>query len=207
MRIINDKKILEQLLEKYKISSYFTDTNLDFLLFSYDKGEFITRAEVKIPYIIFAVEGIVTVYIIREDGTQYTIAENKNFIVLGDVEFITNDFSPFFIEVIKPVKVIALSVEKNQEKFRNDVKFLNFLLQAFTEKMKWLIQYEPYSINLEDKLLRYIQTSCPEKILTHIEKTSKLLHCSRRQLQRVLKDLTERNILIKEKKGNYRLNN
>lgn len=206
MKIINDKKILEELLEKYKIYSYFTDKNLEFLLFSYEKGEFITKAEVKIPYIMFITEGTAAVYIIREDGTQYTIAENKNFMIFGDVEFITKDFSPFFIEVVKPLKVIALSLEKNEEKLRSDIKFLNFLLQAFTEKMKWLIQYEPYSTSLEDKLIRYIQSSCPEMNLTHIEKTSKLLHCSRRQLQRVLKKLTEKNILIKEKKGNYRLN-
>lgn len=204
MKILKNKKILDDLIEKYKIHSYFNSENLKFSLLSYEKGEFLIESEVEVPYIMFVVEGAVTVYIIREDGTQYTIAENKDFVVLGDVEFVTGDFSPFFIEVIKPVKVIALSIEENRKILKSDTKFLNFLLEAFAKKMKWLVKYDPYSVSLEDKLLHYIQTSCPDMILTKIEKTSKLLHCSRRQLQRVLKNLTEKNILTKEGKGIYR---
>lgn len=206
MKIINDKILLNKLIEKNKITSYFNTKNLEFSLYSYEKGELIAQADKKISDIIFLVEGAVTIYVIRDDGTQYTIAENKDFIILGDVEFITDIPSPFFIEVVKPLKVIALSIEKNKDSLKKDVIFLNFLLQVFSEKMRWLVNTESYSINLEDKVVRYIKNYCPNNILINIEKTANLLHCSRRQLQRVLKKLIDNNTLQKIKKGVYKLN-
>lgn len=206
MKILNDKLLLNKLIEKNKITSYFDTKNLEFSLYSYEKGELIAQADKKISDIIFLVEGAVTIYVIRDDGTQYTIAENKDFIILGDVEFITDIPSPFFIEVVKPLKVIALPIEKNKSILKKDVIFLNFLLQVFSEKMRWLVNTESYSINLEDKVIRYIKNYCPNGILTNIEKTANLLHCSRRQLQRILKKLVDNNILQKIKKGVYKLN-
>ena len=44
---------------------------------------------------------------------------------------------------------------------------------------------------------------CDDHILRRIEKTSEILHCSRRQLQRVLHELVEKDILIKLSKGVY----
>jgi len=59
-------------------------------------------------------------------------------------------------------------------------------------------------ISLEDKLLHYIQYCCHDGLLVHIGKASENLHCSRRQLQRVLRKLTEQGILEKTSKGVYR---
>lgn len=56
-------------------------------------------------------------------------------------------------------------------------------------------------ISLEDKLLHYIQYCCHDGLLVHIGKASENLHCSRRQLQRVLRKLTEQGILEKLRKG------
>ena len=49
----------------------------------------------------------------------------------------------------------------------------------------------------------YMKYQCDDHILKRIEKTSEILHCSRRQLQRVLHELVEKDILIKLSKGVY----
>ena len=59
--------------------------------------------------------------------------------------------------------------------------------------------------SLEEKLLYYLQYTCPHNTLTNVEQTAAHIHCSRRQLQRLLKKLTDGGTLIKIKKGCYRL--
>lgn len=44
-----------------------------------------------------------------------------------------------------------------------------------------------------------------EDSLKSIEEAINYLHCSRRQLQRILKKLCDENILIKEGKGKYKI--
>lgn len=208
MKIIKNQEILKNFIEKYKINSYFDNKNLNFQLLFYEKNEFLTEADKFIPYIMFVVEGSVALYAIRPDGTQYTITENNSFFLLGDVEFITKSTTLFFAEAITPVKVIALSLKENSEILKNDTCFLNFLLNTFAQKLKyWATNSKIYSVNLEEKLLNHITNFCYENKLSNIEKTATILHCSRRQLQRVLKKLTDENILIKEKKGVYILKN
>lgn len=207
MKEIRDAELLEKILLKHDIKSYFDNKNLDFQLFSYEKGEFLTEAEEEVPYIIFVVEGSVSIYAIRADGTQYTVAENNALLILGDVEFISKSKSLFFAEALTPITAVSLSLKKYENILQKDTHFLNFLLVVFTEKMKhWAKNSRIYSINLEDKLLNYIKNYCPHMTFTNIEKSAALLHCSRRQLQRVLKKLTDENVLIKEKKGKYKLN-
>ena len=57
----------------------------------------------------------------------------------------------------------------------------------------------------QQALLAYLRWSCPNHTITNVGETAFHLHFSRRQLQRVLKDLTDKGVLIKEGKGRYSL--
>jgi len=46
---------------------------------------------------------------------------------------------------------------------------------------------------------------CPEGELKGVEKAAFLLHCSDRQLQRILNDYERQNVIKKVGKGTYRL--
>ena len=65
------------------------------------------------------------------------------------------------------------------------------------------VQHDQNFMSLEEKVIAYMKYQCDDHILRRIEKTSEILHCSRRQLQRVLHELVEKDILIKLSKGVY----
>ena len=58
---------------------------------------------------------------------------------------------------------------------------------------------------LEESFLSYLSERCPDQTFSGAEKMAMQLHCSRRQLQRVLKKLLEEGQLVKLSKGSYRL--
>ena len=59
--------------------------------------------------------------------------------------------------------------------------------------------------SLEEAFLAYLSTRCPDQTFSGVEKMAMQLHCSRRQLQRVLKKLLTEGKLVKLSKGRYRL--
>ena len=59
--------------------------------------------------------------------------------------------------------------------------------------------------NLEEKLLFFLSRVQPDHEIRSVNQTLQPLHCSRRQLQRVLKKLCEEGRIIKTGRGRYRL--
>ena len=84
-----------------------------------------------------------------------------------------------------------------------DVCFLRFLLRSITEKLEQSAHTEAVGGTLEDRLLHWMDFRCPDGKLTKIGETAALLHCSTRQLQRVLRQLTETGVLLRTGKGVY----
>ena len=87
----------------------------------------------------------------------------------------------------------------------NDNTFLRFLLHSIAHKMTLVSKAEITFSGLEEKLLHHLKYNCPDQQFQGVETTAIHLHCSRRQLQRILKSLTERKILEKQSKGTYKL--
>ena len=58
---------------------------------------------------------------------------------------------------------------------------------------------------LEERLLHYMDHICENRTLSQIGNAAAYLHCSRRQLQRLLKKFAESGVLVKEERGHYRL--
>lgn len=192
-------------LNHYGIPRFFDTGNLPFFLIRYEKGETIIRPTERTKYLQFIVKGTVSIYAIRRDGSQFPIASGDDFTFLGDVEFVNQDFPTLFAEAKSGVTAIALSLEENKPALDKDLAFLHFTLRSLVKKIELSTMNEAAFAGLEEKLLHYIQYYCSDGLLVHIGKASENLHCSRRQLQRVLRKLTGQGILEKTAKGIYRL--
>jgi Mn-dependent DtxR family transcriptional regulator len=59
--------------------------------------------------------------------------------------------------------------------------------------------------SLEERLLFYMEKRCEGQILQGVEKAASSIQCSKRQLLRILKRLTEEGIVVKTGKGRYQL--
>ncbi len=204
MRKIQDSQLLEYYLHQKQILSHFDTPNLQFHMFQFDKGEFICNTFKNISYLHFVVKGSFEIYAQRENGSQYKIVIMDTPCLLGDMELFTNPSPLMFVEAREPVCCISLSLRQYQQVLLNDNRFLRFLLDSISNKFYMFLQVEVNFKSVEEKLLNFMENECPDFTIHSIEKTCAALHCSRRQLHRILKKLTESGIIEKIGKGTYK---
>lgn len=205
MKQIHDSKMLEQYIKHHHINEIFNTPNLTFRLYQYERGELLNHSHNSSNHIQFLVSGAVQIYSIREDGSRYPLCLLNDFTILGDMEFCGETSLPFLVEAAKKVICIELPLYEFKNMLLNDNTFLRFLLHSITHKMALFMQSEASFTNLEEKLLHFLKYDCPEHQFQGVETTAIHLRCSRRQLQRLLKSLTDRHIIKKIGKGIYQL--
>lgn len=203
MRYYSNAVLTQQLLDTWKIPSLFSTQNLAFSLVEYQPGEFLTSPNHESRQLLFLVQGSVTIRAIRPDGSEYVLTSGDRFSMLGDVEFVTKKPPAFYAQASTPVLALTLPLGTYAAELEQDVRFLRFLLRSITEKLERSSHAESVGGTLEDRLLHWMDFRCPDGRLTKIGETAALLHCSTRQLQRVLHHLTETGVLRRTGKGIY----
>lgn len=203
MNIINSKAQVDAWLEKGNILSYFDTPGLTFCGYSYEKGEYITMPGRRLDKILFLIEGTVQIYGIRDDGSISPINQIQSPAVIGDLEFSNGGVSPLFTETKTPVICISLSTKEYWDKLHCDLRFLHMLLRSYADKLELVTALDTVAATLEKRVLVYMQNVCPSSEIRGIEPALAQLHCSRRQLQRVLKKLCEEKKVEKLGKGRY----
>ncbi|MCD7809566.1 MAG: cyclic nucleotide-binding domain-containing protein [Erysipelotrichaceae bacterium] len=202
MKTFTNSQQIQQWIKENHIYEYFDTSNLIFDAYSYDKGELITSPNKILNTVMFFISGSVKIYGIREDGSVSSINHLDSPFMIGDLEFSNHGLSPFFTESNTETICLSLSIEKYYEELNHDVKFLHLLLSSYSNKLIQASTMNTIAPTIEERVLLYFQTNYQ---LKGIEKASIQLHCSRRQLQRVLKKLCDNNKIKKIGKGSYRL--
>lgn len=205
MKQICDETLLNSYLERYQIKKLFDTKELPFRLYQYEKGEFLNNIHNASAFLQFVVEGAIRIYSVREDGSYYPVGLIEEFTLFGDMEFCGEVSLPMVVEATKRVTCVEIPLYECREKLLRDNAFLRFLLRSVVRKMALFVQSEALFSGLEEKLLHYMSEECPGQCFQGVEKTALHLRCSRRQLQRLLKSLTEQKIIEKTGKGKYRL--
>lgn len=203
MRHRSDPQAVQKLLEQFQISALFSTKDLRFSLVEYQPGEFLTSPNQETQCLLFLVQGTVTIRSIRPDGSEYVLTSGQRFSMLGDVEFVTKKPPAFYAQASTPVLALSLPLGSYAAALEEDAVFLRFLLRSITEKLEQSSHAEAVGGTLEDRLLHWLEFRCPDGKLTSIGQTAALLHCSTRQLQRVLRRLTESGVLKHTGKGVY----
>lgn len=204
MERIEDVAMVKAYAERFHMDRFFS-SDIQFTLLRYSPGETIVHPSKPFEYLQFIVEGEIFVYAIREDGSFYSLAEGKRKILLGDIRFITGQQPDLYAEAKSEVMAISVSVRTYGERLSKDSRFLRHLAWTLAEEFRLAILYEAKYISLSDKLIHYIRYSSDEGHLTHVGRAALALHVSERQLQRVLRQLTEMGKLERLGKGQYRL--
>lgn len=203
MKKIYDKKLIDKIKKEYCIEDYFSN-NYEFIIIEYEEGETIINPLEKTQYIQFVIEGTLLISFIDQDGRQTIVSQSEELCILGDMEFV-DDLNPmFFAEAKTKVKTLALSLKEYKEKLNQDFQFLHTLLNSIASKLKQSSTNQFVYQSVEERFLYYMNYYCGGS-LNSIEEAISYLHCSRRQLQRVLKKLCDEEIIIKEGKGKYKI--
>lgn len=205
MKKIYHTATIKSVLKKYAFDQYFDNLDYPFYLINYQKGETIVHPSTLSYLLQFIIEGEILIHAIHQDGSDYHLTKQNTLILLGDIEMITNEQPYFFVTAQTDVRVIALNYLENKKKLDTDYQFLHFLLFNLAKKVNQASLTNSSNMTLEEKLIYHIHHSCPNHILTNIKQTSQLLHCSQRQLLRIIKKLCATKQLVKIKKGTYQL--
>lgn len=205
MREIQDPQLLEHYIQKHQIRSFFDTPDLPFRLYEYAPGEMINVVNPMEKNMKFIVEGVFDHYLIQEDGTLHLIAHCDGFGFMGDLAFCRQISANRYQEVIEKVRAVELPLEPLREILEQDNRFLRFLLDTMAHRMTMSMHIRSDMSSAERALTAYLRWRCPNHTITNVTETAFHLNYSRRQLQRVLKDLTEKGTLRKTGKGHYTL--
>ncbi len=205
MKYLSDPALLNEILKKWDIPGRFDAGELEFRLARVEKGELLTAPFKSMDELMFMAEGTVNIYGLREDGSMFSVYRVGSGVLLGDIEFVQGTPLPFYAEAAEDTLCVSLAMEKHRERLQQDVRFLNYLLRSVADKFRLHISMGDWAHPVEEKLLTFLREVQPDHTLHSINAGVVQLHCSRSQLQRVVRRLCADGRLEKVGKGRYRL--
>lgn len=110
-----------------------------------------------------------------------------------------------YAEVTKKLTCIAFSVDDNREALLNNAAFLRVVAESLTGKMAAITMKDAAQPSLPERVCAYLRYKCENGVFRGVEAAAFHLHCSPRQLQRVLNALERDGTVRKIGKGSYEL--
>lgn len=203
MKIIQDEKLLHENFEQLHI--YFQKNPPVIRLVEYKKGELINGPLKPLDQFLILLKGSAVIYDLTEEGVVRYIAKADDTTLLGDMEFSGVQRQLFFCEAREKVICLSIPFQDNQSVLENDPLFLRFILRQLAEKLAMSAVMDVTVQTLEEKVLLYLRKIQLNHEISSVTQALQPLHCSRRQLQRVLKKLCDEGLIIKTGRGTYKL--
>lgn len=209
MKVLNDPALLQRCIDKGGVAAAFEDARLPFKLVEFERGELLSYSCNARENLQFVVEGQFFIYALRENGSRYLVSEvdcaEGGPMILGDVEFSYEGYEGFLVEARSRVLAVVLPLRGHRERLQNDCVFLRTIMRSLGSKISLALRVEALSATLEERLMRYMNEECEGRCLRGVGLAAERLHCSRRQLQRLLARLCEEGRLEKRARGSYAL--
>ena len=150
-------------------------------------------------------EGSLHIYFIRDDGERYSLSSGGADYLLGDMGLFRPAADSIYTEAAEPLTCIALPLEPNRADLLADSLFLQLVCRSLTEKIAAITALDAAPCSLSDRVRTYMRYKCPDGVLKGVEQAAFRLHCSPRQLQRILNRLVETGEAARLGKGTYQL--
>ena len=200
---IRDERRLEHYFEKYQY--HFQKRPPVIKLLKFDKGEMLNDPFQLLSQFYIIVKGSVSIYSLTEDGSIRYISKAASGTLLGDMEFSGAGNQSLYVEAAETVLCLDLPFRENLEVLENDPVFLRFVLGQLAGKLSLSAVMTASAQTLEEKVLFFLGKVQADHTISSVNHALQALHCSRRQLQRVLKKLCNEGLIIKIGRGCYRL--
>ena len=203
MREIVDKNRLEHFFGEQQV--HFRQRPPVLKLVEFEKGEILNDPLQLLSCFYIIVRGSVSIYHLTEDGSIRYISKAASGTLLGDMEFSGAGNPSLYIEAAEPVVCLAVPFRENQSVLENDPVFLRFVLGQLVGKLSLSAVMTASAQTLEEKVLFLLRKVQADHAIASVNHALQALHCSRRQLQRVLKKLCDEGLVVKTGRGCYRL--
>ena len=213
MKRINDRNLLENYIRAFDLDSMFSKDMRPYMtLMSFDRGECICNTGDELEYFYINVKGKLKVYTLMENGKSLLLRFNKPLSLLGDVEFMSGYKIKCNVDSLNESHLIGIKVEDIRKHVMDDPVFLSFVIKSLGYKLYNISNST--SINLlyplEKRFASYIISISGEEAsskdmneikTTNMTEMATLLGTSYRHLNRVIRKLSDKGI-IRKNKGN-----
>ncbi len=205
MERIYDQKKIAAYIAQSKYHAVLDSLDIDFYLIKYEKGELV-RSPFQNELLFQIVEqGSINIYLIRDDGTRYSLSTGTTDYFLGDMEIFYSRNSNIYAEAAERLTCISFPIEKYKEMLFSSNPFLILICSSLSAKIREITAMDATPASLTERVLSYMEYKCSDRTLKGIERTAFHLHCSSRQLQRVLNQCEASGLVKKTGKGTYSL--
>ena len=102
---------------------------------------------------------------------------------------------------------LVFSVAGNEENLLANNQVLRLICRNMSDKLLAATMCDAVSSSLSERVWNYMQFKCENGILKGLEKTAFQLHCSERQLQRIMNGFQSKGMVKKIGKGTYQIEN
>lgn len=205
MKRFYDEIFIETYLKQMKFESVIRDLQEYLFVVQYEKGEFVTMPLQKEDLFQIIVQGSVSIYFIRDDGSIYSLANGQKNDLLGEMEIFSCQPNNVYAEANNEVICLALSIQANRDELLKNCQFLQLIGKSLTQKMESITTIDAAPANLKQRVLTYMQYKCSKGELKGLQQAAFHLNCSTRQLQRILNQYETDGIVTKTGKGAYKL--
>lgn len=174
-------------------------------LVRYEVGELVDAPDQRAKLFLIVIEGALSIYFIRDDGSNYSLSYSQKDSILGEIEVLEVENQGIFAEVTEPLTCLAITIEDNRDTLLSNAPFLRVLAESLARKMATITMKDAAQPSLRERALAYMRYKCEGGKLKGVESAAFHLHCSPRQLQRILNALEREGLVIKVGKGTYDL--
>ena len=205
MEKIYDKKKIADCIANSRHYAVLASLDVDIYLIKYEKEELVCS-----PFqdeLLFQIveQGSVNIYFIRDDGTRYSLSNAAAGYLLGDMEIFYPQNGSIYAQAEEPVTCIAFSIPKYREILLSNHRFLALIGSSLAAKSGAMTTMDAAPSSLTERVMSYMRYKCEDQTLKGIGQAAFHLHCSERQLQRILNQSEAAGLVKKLGKGTYRL--
>ncbi|HAX72274.1 MAG TPA: hypothetical protein DCY20_01985 [Firmicutes bacterium] len=205
MRKIFNKETVESYIQNCIYRNILEELPIELFLVQYEEGEFVSSPLQSEELFQIVVEGSLSIYFIRNDGTKYSLSSGKTDYIIGDMDFFRQPNNNIYAEASESLTCIALSINKNRDLLLNNTNFMRFIANSLSDKIGIITTLDAEPTSLRERVISYMKYKCDSGILKGMEQAAFHLHCSPRQLQRVMNDCEHDGLVNKIGKGSYQL--
>ena len=189
MERIYDKKKIINCIAKSKYHAVLDSLNIDFYLTKYEKGELVSSPFQNEFLFQIVEQGSINIYFIRDDGTRYSLSNGTTDYFLGDMDIFYPKSNNIYAEAAERLTCISFSIEKHREILLSNNKFLELICNSLSAKIGTMTTIDAAPTSLTERVMSYMKYKCHNETLKGIEQAAFHLHCSTRQLQRILNQI------------------
>lgn len=205
MKKIYDKEKIAACLSHSRYYEVLASLNVDFYLIKYEKGELVCSPFQRELLFQIVEQGSIDIYFIRDDGTRYSLSKGAADYFLGDMDIFYPKSNNIYAEAAESLTCISFSIEQNKEILLSNAKFLELICVSLASKIGTMTTMDAAPASLTERVLSYMKYKCSSETLKGVEQAAFHLHCSARQLQRILNQCETAGLVEKLGKGTYRL--